>query len=103
MHSVTPTVVPTSGQKSGPQTYLAWLVAIITLPATVYFLVLLAGAVDREWGMLGVVVGLALFPVTLLLMPFYAGFVRGEWLLAGLLAALAMAAWLYAHLRSPSP
>lgn len=88
MHSLTPTVVPAPRPKPGWQAYLGWFIAIVAMPLTAYFLLNVAAAVDRQWGMIGVIVGLALFPVTLLAMPFYAGLANGEWVLVGLLAGL---------------
>lgn len=95
MHSMTPTVIPAPRPKPGLQAYLGWFLAIIAIPATAYFLLGVAAVVDREWGVVGVVVGLAFFPVTLVLTPLYAGFAHGEWMLVGLMAGLVAAGSLF--------
>jgi hypothetical protein len=95
MQSMTPTVAPATGPKPGRSTYVRWFLAIAAIPVAAFFLLSVAATAGAEWGVVGVVVGLALFPVTLLVVPFYAGIVNGEWMLVGLMVALFAAAWVY--------
>jgi hypothetical protein len=98
--TLTPTVIPAQGEKSRLQASAGWLFALVAIPTTAYYLFTVAGALDQEWGAIGIVVGLALFPVTILVMPFFAGLAQGEWLLLGLLSWLVGAGWLFALLRN---
>lgn len=93
MQSLTPTVVPAPGAKKSRSTYLAWSLAAIVVPLSVLFLLGIAAAVAGEWGVAGVVVGIALFPVTIVVMPFHAGAVHGDWRLVALAAGLILAGW----------
>lgn len=94
MQSMTPTAAPAAGPKPG-HTTLRWSLAILAIPVAAFFLLAVAATASAEWGVVGVVVGLALFPVTLLVVPFYAGLAQGDWMLVGLMAGLAAAGWLY--------
>jgi hypothetical protein len=87
MSWLTRSIVRTSEPKPARPAFLGWLAAILTIQLTLYFLVSVVTAVDREWGALGVILGAALFPVTLVVMPVYAGLAHGQWVLVGLLAA----------------
>jgi hypothetical protein len=95
MHSMTPTVAPAAGPKPGRSTYVRWFLALVAIPVAAFFLAAVAATAGAEWGVVGIVVGLALFPVTLLVVPFYAGIAHGDWMLVALMAALMAAGWLY--------
>jgi hypothetical protein len=95
MQSMTPTVAPAAGPKPSRSTYVRWLLAVAAIPVSAFFLLAVAATAGAEWGVVGVVVGLALFPVTLLVVPFYAGIANGEWMLVGLMAGLVAAGWVY--------
>ena len=99
MRSLTPTIFPASGPRRSH--FVEWSLTVIVVPLSVIFLLGVAAAVAHEWGVAGVVMGLALFPVTLVVVPIQAGFVHGNWLLAALLAGLIAAGWLSKVLISP--
>jgi hypothetical protein len=99
MRSLTPTITPASGPRRSQ--FVGWSLTLMVIPLSVIFLVGVAATVADEWGVAGVVMGLALFPVTLVVVPIQAGFVHGNWLLAGLLAGLIAAGWLSRVLMSP--
>jgi hypothetical protein len=95
MQSMTPIVAPASGPKPVHSTYLRRPMALVGIPAGAFFLAAVVATAGAEWGVIGVVLGLALFPVTLLVVPIYAGIAHGEWLLIGLMAVLIAGAWLF--------
>ena len=99
MRSLTPTIIPASGP--GRSHFVEWSLTVAVVPLSVIYLLGVAAAVAHEWGVAGVVLGLAAFPVTLVVVPIQAGLVHGNWWLAALLAALIAAGWLSRALMSP--
>jgi hypothetical protein len=95
MQSMTPTMAPASRPKPAHSTYLRRHPALVGIPAGAFFLAAVAATAGADWGVVGVVLGLALFPVTLVVVPIYAGLAHGDWLLVGLMAGLTAGAWLF--------